>query len=122
MSFLKRLWNGPAEPAVAWFNEFAVYENGDIERKSGEDAGRHSLDSVVIELDEGSALESRFTATRIFLVGVFALAFKKKKGGEKFLLIFGEDFQWLVEVPRKRINDATEFVHQVRAKQRAMSR
>ena len=79
-----------------------------------------SLEDVVIELDEGSALESRFTATRLLLVGVFALAFKKKKGGEKFLLIFNDNFQWLDEVPRKKISDATKFMHQVRAKQREL--
>lgn len=99
---------------------FTLYENGFIQRQEGLKSEVHSLDDVVVELDEGSALESRFTATRIFLVGVFALAFKKKKGGEKFLLIFGEDFQWLDEVSRKKIGDATQFMHAVKAKQREL--
>jgi|SRR5690625_4471856 len=109
---------------VAWLNAspviFTLYENGYIQRQEGFTKETHSLEDVVIELDEGSALESRFTATRIFLIGVFALAFKKKKGGEKFLLVFNDEFQWLDEIDRKKIGDATQFLHKVKAKQREL--
>lgn len=109
---------------VAYVNASNVFltlhENGHIRREENFRKETYSLDNVVIELDDGEALESRFTATRIFLIGVFALAFKKKKGGSKFILVMGDDFHWLEEVGRKNIRQATEFVHAVRAKQREL--
>lgn len=118
----KRLEREKLGRVVSSWDSFWLYENGYIKRFMGEDKGTHSVEGITIELDDGAALESRFTATRLLLIGVFALAFKKKKGGEKFLLIFSDDFQWLVEVPRKQVKNATEFLHKVRAKQRELGR
>lgn len=69
----------------------------------------HSLDGVSASVLDGSALESRVTATRLLLLGVFAFAFKKKKGGEKYVLIEGPDFAWMAEADRKHIRDAVKF-------------
>lgn len=73
----------------------------------------HRLDGVTAVVEDGSALESRFTATRIFLLGAFALAFKKRKGGEKWLGIMGPDFAWVARADRKHIGDAMKFAAQV---------
>ena len=73
----------------------------------------HRLDGVEAVVEEGSALQSRFTATRIFLLGVFALAFKKRKGGEKWLGIMGPDFAWVSRADRKHIGDAMKFAAKV---------
>lgn len=109
---------------VAWLNAspaiLTLYENGYVQRQEGFKKETHSLEGVTVELDEGSALESRFTATRFFALGIFALAFKKKKGGEQFLVLLHDDFQWVEEVSRKQVKDATAFFHKVRAKQREM--
>lgn len=115
MGVFSKLKQMSESAAVATYGNFALYRNGEIQKYFGEDAGRYSLKGATVDLDEGSALESRFTATRIFAIGVFALAFKKKKGGEKFLVIFGDDFQWIEEVPRKKVAEATKFKHQVQA-------
>lgn len=71
------------------------------------------LDGVTARVESGSEMESRFTATRIALLGVFALAFKKKKGGEKYLTIDGPDFSWIAEVNRKHVKDAMKFAAKV---------
>ena len=73
----------------------------------------HRLDGVEAVVEEGAALQSRFTATRIFLLGVFALAFKKRKGGEKWLGIMGPDFAWVSRADRKHIGDAMKFAAKV---------
>lgn len=77
------------------------------------DNERKDLAGVRASVESGSELQSRFTATRILLLGVFVLAFKKKKGGEKYLVIEGEDFVWTVEVDRKHINKAMKFAGRV---------
>lgn len=73
----------------------------------------HPLAGVTASVEDGAELQSRFTATRIALLGPFALAFKKKKGGEKFLAIEGPDFAWVVEVNRKKVNEAVRFANKV---------
>lgn len=84
--------------------EFTLYQHT---IKCGRE--EHKLDGVDAVVEEGSALQSRFTATRIFLLGVFALAFKKRKGGEKWLGIMGPDFAWVAKADRKHIGDAMKF-------------
>lgn len=74
---------------------------------------KHPIDGVTASVLDGSALESRVTLTRLLLVGVFALAFKKRKGGEKYLTIEGPDFAWMAEVDRKHVGDAMRFATKV---------
>lgn len=71
------------------------------------------LDGVVARIEEGRELESRLTLTRIALLGVFALAAPKRKGGERFVTIEGPDFIWCMEVNRKNAGDAVRFVAKV---------
>ena len=73
----------------------------------------YPLTGVVSTVEDGSALQERLTATRIFLAGPFALAFKKRKGGEKWLSIVGPDFAWIAKANMKHISDAMKFSAQV---------
>ena len=70
---------------------------------------RHSLKGVHAYLEDGSALESRVTATRLLLFGPFALAMKKRKGGEKYLIVEGPDFAYMTMVKRQNIGKAVRF-------------
>lgn len=73
----------------------------------------HPLDGVTASVLDGSALESRVTLTRLLLVGVFALAFEKRKGGEKYLTVEGPGFAWMTEVDRKHVGDAMRFATKI---------
>lgn len=73
----------------------------------------YPLTGVVSTVEDGSALQERLTATRIFLAGPFAWAFKKRKGGEKWLSIVGPDFAWIAKADMKHISDAMKFSAQV---------
>lgn len=73
----------------------------------------HPLEGVTASVLDGSALESRVTLTRLLLVGVFALAFKKRKGGEKYLTVEGPDFAWMAEADRKHVGDAMRFATKI---------
>lgn len=68
---------------------------------------------VRASVEDGSALESKVTLTRAIAFGVFALAMKKKKGGEKYLTVEGPDFAWIAEVDRKHIPDAMKFATKI---------
>lgn len=68
---------------------------------------------VRADVEQGSALESRVTLTRLLAIGVFAFAFKKKRGGEMYLTVEGPDFAWMAKVDRKRIPDAMKFATKV---------
>lgn len=70
---------------------------------------KHDICGVRATVEDGSALESRVTLTRLLLIGVFAVAFKKKKGGERYLTIEGDDFACISLVNRKRIKEAINF-------------
>lgn len=72
-----------------------------------------SLKGVSARVIDGTQRTSRVTATRIALLGIFALAFKKKKGGEKYLIIDGPDFEWTATVPYKKIDAAIKFASKV---------
>ena len=63
-----------------------------------------------MSVEDGQALERRVTVTRIVLLGIFALAAKKKSGGTKYLTVDGDGFFWAMEVDRKRVKDAQRFV------------
>jgi hypothetical protein len=75
-------------------------------RKGGE---AHPVAGVRATVESGSALQSRVTVTRLVALGLFALAAKKKSGGEMWLLVEGPDFAWTVEVDRKDIAAARHF-------------
>ena len=70
----------------------------------------HQLSGVTARVESGSDLESRVTLTRFIAIGLFALAFKKRRGGEKYLTIEGIDFAWMSMVGRKHIHDAMRFM------------
>lgn len=57
----------------------------------GKDGG--PMKGARASVETAGEVEARFTATRILLLGVFALAFKKKKDNrDMWLTIEGEDF------------------------------
>ena len=70
---------------------------------------QHKLDGVHASVEDGSALESRVTLTRMLAVGLLAFAFKKKSGGEKYLTVEGPDFAWVALANRKHISNAMRF-------------
>lgn len=71
------------------------------------------IDSITLE--DGEELQSRVTATRLLMLGVFAFAAKKKTGGNKFIVVEGENFLWGLEVGRKKVNDAQKLVMKARS-------
>ena len=85
--------------------KFTLYEH--VIDKDGEE---QPLTDVTARLEAGEELQSRVTATRLVLLGVFALAAKKKSGGTKFLTIEGPGLMWGAEVDRKSIKDAQKFM------------
>lgn len=72
-----------------------------------------------VSLESGSELQSRITATRLVAFGVFALAMKKKSGGEKFLTIESASSYWAVEVDRKHVSDAMRFIAKIKSQMAA---
>lgn len=79
------------------------------------------LEGVTARVEDGAALESRLTVTRMVAFGIFSLAMKKKSGGEKFVTVEGPDFVWIAEADRKQAGEAVKFAAQVnnQAKQQA---
>lgn len=71
------------------------------------------LAGVTASLEDGSELQSRVTLTRMALAGPLAFAMKKKSGGEKYVVINGDNFSWSVEVNAKRVAAAVKFVNKV---------
>lgn len=104
-------------PVVAILNgdgmldQMILREKTIIHTQSGD--GEKPLCGVVARIESGRELESRITITRIALLGAFALAAPKRKGGEKFVSIEGPDFIWCMEVDRKMAGDAVRFVAKV---------
>lgn len=92
-------------------DQMILREKTIIHTQSGE--GEKPLSGVVARIESGRELESRITITRIALLGAFALAAPKRKGGEKFVSIEGSDFIWCMEVNRKNAGDAVRFVAKV---------
>lgn len=73
-----------------------------------------------VRLEDGEELSSRVTMTRLVTLGVFALAAKKKTGGEKFLTIESPDIFWTIEVPRKNIGAAQRFIGDIEKQRRRL--
>lgn len=71
-------------------------------------------------VESGEDLKQRVTATRLFFLGVFAFAFKKSSGGEKFLTIEGDDFFWAIEIPNESTNQAMRFAAKVNSVAKAL--
>lgn len=72
-------------------------------------------DITSVSIEDAEELQQRVTVTRLLLVGVFAFALKKKKGGTKFITVEGEDFLWPMEVGRKQVKDAQKLVMKARS-------
>lgn len=81
----------------------------------------HLANVQSIQLEDGEALQARVTATRLLLVGVFAFAFKKKRGGQRFLVVETDDSLLTLEVPRDKINEATRFVQAARGAMKTLA-
>lgn len=103
-----------AKAPTATFGNYLLRRDS-IEKVGGKDRGKHPLQGVTAVVESGEALQSRVTATRILAIGVFALAAKKKSGGESYLTIEGPGFAWVEEVDRKKRADAVAFAAKVRA-------
>lgn len=93
---------------------YQLYRRAIIYKKGMLTTEVHPLDGVTVHLESGTELEARVTVTRILLAGPFAWAFKKKKGGERYITVEGPDFAMIMEVPRKQIKDAIKFVAKVK--------
>lgn len=79
------------------------------------------LGGLEVALDEGSAVLSRVTITRLALIGVFAFGAKKTTGGEKYLTVVGPESFWVMEVPRGKVGEAHTFVVKFRELQAALA-
>ena len=108
-----------ADAPVATFSgrdSNVILRKGRIELQRGLKKETVPLSEVTsVSLESGSELESRITATRLMAFGVFALAMKKKSGGERFLTIETSSTYWTVEVDRKKVSDAARFVGKIKA-------
>lgn len=71
-----------------------------------------------VSLEDGEALSTRVTATRVLALGVFALAAKKRVGGTKFLTIESDEVFVTVEVPRKKVNEARKVAAMIEQRRR----
>lgn len=92
------LWQGLKEKAalgpVATYRTLTLYGSGGVGRvkESGVGNERVPLVGVSAQVEAGSALEKRVTATRLVAMGgVGGLLFKKKSGGESWLTIEGPE-------------------------------
>lgn len=71
------------------FRIFKLYEHAI--QLGGETKG---LGGVTATIETGSHMTSRLTATRLALLGAYALAVPKTSGGEMYLTVEGPDFVW----------------------------
>lgn len=91
--------------------------NGTLDLKDGQltftEAGKapetRNVKGAKATVETGEQLNERVTLTRIALVGIFALGMKKRSGGERYIVIEGEDFAWALEVTSEQANDAIKF-------------
>ena len=74
-------------------NDFKIIKLRDNSISCGKET--HPLIGVSARVENGSDIEKRVTFTRLLLLGIFAFAMQKKKGGEKYLCIEGPDFAWM---------------------------
>jgi hypothetical protein len=82
---------------------------------------RRPLSGVKASLEDGSDSQSRTTLTRLLATGVLAFGMKKRIGGEKYLVVEGPDFSWMVEVAPKKVGKAMVFVNNVNNAARQMT-
>jgi hypothetical protein len=76
-------------------------------------SGEGPIAGATARLESSGDIERRITATRLVGLGVFALAFRKKKDHRTFwLTIDGAGYQILVEVDPKREAAARRWVTQ----------
>lgn len=99
-------------PAILFLRENGIEYNVTNNEEESGIAFWSEINSIALE--DGEELQSRVTATRLLTLGVFAFAFKKKTGGNKFITVEGENFLWALEVGRKKIGDAQKFVMKAR--------
>lgn len=72
---------------------------------------RGPLAGATARLETSGDIEQRFTATRLAVMGPFALAFKKKNDKRTlYLTVEGDGFGYLVEVKPKKEKAARAFV------------
>ena len=91
----------------------------DVQMKGKPRTTRVPYSSITrVGLEDGEALSSRVTATRLLVLGVFALAVKKKRGGTKFLTLESDEVFVTVEVPRKKVTEARRFMAQIEQRRR----
>lgn len=107
--FAAKMADLEADPRVAeyWTPDGTLDVRESTLRYKGE---TQPIAGAVARLEDGEALESRVTATRLVMLGVFAFAAKKKSGGTKFLTVESPDFFWTIEVERKRVSEAMSVV------------
>ena len=113
---MQRLKEKAAAGPVATYRTLTLYGSGEVGRvkESGFGNERVGLSGVGAQVETGSALEKRVTATRLVAMGgVGGLLFKKKSGGESWLTIEGPDVFWTVEVPRGEEQKARNFAAKV---------
>ncbi len=76
--------------------------------------GSGPLAGARAKVESAGEIESRFTATRLVLMGPFALAFKKKKDKrELYLTVEGNGFAFVAPVPPKKHTEARQFAAHV---------
>lgn len=92
-------------------NDFKIIKLRDNSISCGKET--HPLIGVSARVENGSDIEKRVTFTRLLLLGIFAFAMQKKKGGEKYLCIEGPDFAWMTEVKNKNTRIAMRFATEV---------
>ena len=69
-----------------------------------------ATDVVDIAVEDGKEASQRITATRVALIGVFALAAKKKVDATKFIVIETVDNAYAYEIGAKEYRTAVAFV------------
>ena len=90
-------------------------------KRRGEPIQRIPLTDVVsIEVEDGEAAQARVTATRLVALGIFALAAKKKSGGDKWLMIETRRALLTLHFERKYVDGLMRFVAHTRAAVKAV--
>lgn len=69
-----------------------------------------ATDVVDIAVEDGKEASQRITATRVALIGIFALAAKKKVDATKFIVIETVDNAYAYEIGAKEYRTAVAFV------------
>lgn len=73
------------------------------------------LDGLVLSLESTEVLSKRVTLFRVGLLGPLALGLPKKSDGAQFLIVESDDVYWSLLIPRKKLEDARQFMREVRA-------